>query len=64
MFLVKPLIHILLKTSLASICPVYPETSEKLSALMTVDYLQKRAAKGDHQAFENILAKVPDTDTG
>jgi hypothetical protein len=33
---------------------------EKLSALMTADYLQERAAKGDQRAFANILAKVPD----
>ena len=36
--------------------------SEKLSALLTADYLQERAAKGYHQALENILAKVPDTE--
>lgn len=36
--------------------------SKKLSALMTVDYLQERAAKGDRQAIENIPAKVPDTE--
>ncbi len=36
--------------------------TEKLSALMTADYIQKRAANGDRQAFENILAKVPDTE--
>jgi hypothetical protein len=27
---------------------------------MNPDYLQERAAKGDRQAFEDILAKVPD----
>lgn len=34
--------------------------SEKLSALMTLDYLKERAAQGDRHAFETILSKVPD----
>ncbi|MDZ7761668.1 MAG: toxin-antitoxin system HicB family antitoxin [Desulfovermiculus sp.] len=36
--------------------------SEKLSVLMTVDYLKERAAQGDRHAFENILSKVPDVE--
>lgn len=35
--------------------------AEKLSALMTQDYLQARAERGDREAFERALAKVPDT---
>src|SRR6185312_3870226 len=34
--------------------------AEKLSALMTVDYLQERAARGDLVRFERVLAKVRD----
>ena len=33
--------------------------AEKLSALMTADYLAGRAARGDRSAFERVLAKVP-----
>jgi len=36
--------------------------AEKLSALMTEDYLQERAAKGDRARFEAALALVPDTE--
>lgn len=34
--------------------------SEKLSALLTVDYLKERAKKGDRKSFEEILSQVPD----
>ena len=34
--------------------------SEKVSTLMTVDYLKKRAQKGDRKTFEKLLEKVPD----
>lgn len=33
---------------------------EKLAALMTVDYLKERAARGDRSRFEEALSKVPD----
>jgi hypothetical protein len=32
--------------------------AEKLSALMTVEYLEERAARGDRQRFERVLKKV------
>jgi hypothetical protein len=32
--------------------------AEKLSALMTVDYLKKRAARGDRARFDRVLGKV------
>ena len=34
--------------------------AEKLSALMTVDYLEERAARGERAAVDRVLAKVPD----
>ena len=34
--------------------------AEKLSALMTEDYLKERAKKGSRAKYEAILAKVPD----
>jgi predicted transcriptional regulator len=34
--------------------------SEKMSALLTVDYLRQRAAKGSRREFEKIMADVPD----
>lgn len=34
--------------------------NEKVSALMTEDYLRERAARADFSAFEAVLAKVPD----
>jgi predicted transcriptional regulator len=36
--------------------------AEKMSALMTVDYLEERGARGDHGRFERALAKVRDTE--
>lgn len=34
--------------------------SEKMSALLTVDYLKSRARNADRSAFEKIMANVPD----
>ena len=34
--------------------------AEKLAALRTATYLKKRAKRGDREAFEKVLAKVPD----
>jgi hypothetical protein len=34
--------------------------AEKLSALMTVEYLEERAARGSREAFEEVLARVPE----
>jgi predicted transcriptional regulator len=36
--------------------------SDKLSALLTVDYLKKRAKRGSRKAFEDILSEVPDVE--
>ena len=36
--------------------------TEKVSALLTVDYLKARAQRGDRQKFEAILATVPDVE--
>lgn len=33
--------------------------AEKLSALMTAEYLEERAARGSRPAFDGVLAKVP-----
>jgi hypothetical protein len=33
--------------------------AEKISALMTKDYLTARANKGNRKAFEKVMAKVP-----
>jgi hypothetical protein len=34
--------------------------AEKLSALLTEDYLKERALRGDRAKFLNALSKVPD----
>lgn len=34
--------------------------AEKLSALMTEEYLEKRAKRGNQDKFSAVLAKVPD----
>lgn len=34
--------------------------AEKVSALLTVDYLNDRARRADPQAYKDILARVPD----
>jgi len=36
--------------------------AEKMSALMTVDYLQERAARGGRVGFERALGKVRDVE--
>ena len=36
--------------------------AEKLSALLTEEYLEARAARGDRGAFERALASVPDAE--
>lgn len=36
--------------------------AEKLSALETLEYLEQRAARGSREAFDQILAKVPDVE--
>jgi hypothetical protein len=33
-----------------------------MSALMTVDYLQERAARGDRAKFERAMSKVADVE--
>ncbi|MBI2421178.1 MAG: toxin-antitoxin system HicB family antitoxin [Candidatus Hydrogenedentes bacterium] len=37
--------------------------TEKLSALLTEDYLQNRAARGNRILFEEAMAKVPAVET-
>jgi predicted transcriptional regulator len=34
--------------------------AEKMAAWMTVEYLEKRAARGSQQKFERAMDKVPD----
>jgi predicted transcriptional regulator len=34
--------------------------SEKMSSLLTVNYLKKRAKRGSREDFEKIMAQVPD----
>jgi predicted transcriptional regulator len=34
--------------------------AEKMSALMTEQYLEERAKRGSHRKFSAVLAKVPD----
>jgi len=36
--------------------------SEKMSALLTIDYLKERAEKASKQKFENIMNQVPDVE--
>lgn len=36
--------------------------AEKLSALMTQEYLETRARRGNREAFERVLDKVPDAE--
>jgi predicted transcriptional regulator len=37
--------------------------AEKMSALMTAEYLEQRAARGDRGKFERAMGKVPDAAT-
>jgi hypothetical protein len=41
---------------------IFTAIAEKLSALMTENYLKDRAEKGDRVKYEAILAKVPDVE--
>jgi len=36
--------------------------AEKMSALMTEDYLRKRAQRGSREGYEAALAEVPDVE--
>lgn len=36
--------------------------AEKMAALMTVEYLAGRAARGSREAFDEVLARVPDVE--
>jgi len=36
--------------------------AEKISALMTEDYLEQRAQHGSRAKFEEIMSRVPDVD--
>lgn len=36
--------------------------AEKMSALMTVDYLEERARRGSREKFDRVMAKVPDVE--
>jgi len=36
--------------------------AEKMSALMTEDYLEQRAKQGSRAKYEAVLAKVPDVE--
>ena len=36
--------------------------AEKVAALMTVEYLEKRGKRGSRKKFEAVLAKVPSAD--
>ena len=36
--------------------------AEKVSALLTVEYLRERAGRGSREAFDAVLARVPDVE--
>lgn len=36
--------------------------AEKVSAMLTVDYLRERGARGSREAFDAVLARVPDVE--
>ncbi|MCP3996149.1 MAG: toxin-antitoxin system HicB family antitoxin [bacterium] len=36
--------------------------SEKVASMLTVDYLEQRAARGSRQEFERVFRGVPDTE--
>ena len=36
--------------------------AEKVSALLTEDYLEMRASRGDRSAYETVLEKVPEAE--
>jgi hypothetical protein len=37
--------------------------AEKISALMTEDYLKERAKRGSRAKYDEVLAKVPDVES-
>ncbi|MCP3911635.1 MAG: toxin-antitoxin system HicB family antitoxin [Actinomycetia bacterium] len=41
---------------------VVTAVAEKLSALLTVEYLEERARRGNRAAFEAVLSNVPDVE--
>ena len=41
---------------------VVTAVAEKLSALLTADYLEDRARRGSREAFETVLRNVPDVE--
>ena len=41
---------------------VVTAVAEKLSALLTADYLEERARRGSREAFETVLGSVPDVE--
>lgn len=41
---------------------VSTSVAEKMSALMTQDYLKERAAQGSREQYLAVLAKVPDAE--
>ncbi len=36
--------------------------AEKIAALLTLDYLKQRGDRGDREAFQRALSKVPDAE--
>ena len=36
--------------------------SEKIAAFATVEYLEKRADRADHEKFKAAVSKIPDTE--
>jgi len=36
--------------------------TEKVSTLLTVDYLHERSQRGDRKSFDELLEKVPNTE--
>lgn len=36
--------------------------SEKMSALLTVDYLKERAERGSRESFDKMMSEVPDVE--
>ena len=42
--------------------PISSAVAEKMSALLTEEYLEERAKRGSRKKFSAALAKVPDTE--
>jgi hypothetical protein len=36
--------------------------AEKVAAWLTVEYVRAKAARGDHESFEQALSRIPDTE--